>query len=160
MCIIRGRCHSISSLYHFHIPHCFHRHPQRAPRVVVARHQPLLELHIKQDNIFRLCVPNHALWEKDEDSVRSALIGKINSLHDPNDDAKCLHQEEDHQGFSFFIFLHFSAFASEQVDPFPDIFSKAQTTSFHPSHHQTTLNTLQLSEASVVPRDLFEDFQT
>ena len=85
----------------------FHRHRQRAPAVVVARHQPLLELHIKQDNIFRFCVPNHVLWEKDEDSVRSALGGKINSLLDPNDDAKCLHQQEDGQSFSSSFFSIF-----------------------------------------------------
>lgn len=39
--------------------------------VVIARHKPLMELPIKLDDIFRRCVPNHVLSEKDDDLLNS-----------------------------------------------------------------------------------------
>lgn len=43
--------------------------------VVIARHKPLMELRIKLDDIFRRCVPNHVLSEKDDDLLNSNFKG-------------------------------------------------------------------------------------
>ena len=55
----------------------------------------------------------------------------------------------------FFFFLHFAALVSAHVV----CVSKGQIASHDLSYYQAILNTLQLSEAVVVPSDLFETFQ-
>ena len=57
------------------------------------------------------------------------------------------------------MFLNFSAHASANVVFFFPIFSTIQIASYHLSHHQTTLKTLQHSEAGVVPPNLYEEFR-